>query len=388
MRDPARDGVRELLWGFLGALRAEGLAVSPARTEDFFRALAVSAPRDAVALYWRARLTLVDDVGLIPAFDAVFGSWMLREEPADPAGHGSTGVPAPRGQDTGEPPVDEAVLGGGARAGADTVTRTRAFGATGDRARLLRALEAEWPRALPTTRSRRRRLSRSRGTLALRATARLARRTGGEIVYLRREVRPPRNRPVLLLVDVSGSVKQHTPDLLRLAHTAVRAEGRAEVFTFGTRLTRVTTALAHPDTGRSLAAVAHAVSDVDGGTAIGGALDEFVANPRFLSLARGAVVIVVSDGLERGDCDLMLRRARRLSLLGHRLLWWSPLACSPGYRPVTRGIAGVLPWLDHLGGVGDLPTALAELRHLPGVRARPRREALRDWRPAHPGRYR
>ncbi|MEU3269909.1 VWA domain-containing protein [Saccharomonospora sp. NPDC006951] len=395
MRDPAGNGgteqVLERLWGFLGALRAEGIAGSPARREDFFRALAVSAPRDAAAFYWRARVTLVDDVRLVPAFDAVFGSWfLLREHPApvSPAGEESSGVPAPRGTDTGVLPPAEAVLGSGAHAGADTVTSTREFGATGDsRARLLRALEAEWRRVLPSVRSRRHRPSRSRGTLALRATARLACRTGGEVVYLRHLTRPPRLRPVLLLVDVSGSVKQHTPDLLRLAHAATRAAtGGAEVFTFGTRLTRVTAALAHPDTGRALTAVAHAVSDVDGGTAIGASLAEFIATPRFFSLARGAVVIVVSDGLERGDCDLMLRCTRRVALAGYRLLWWSPLACAPGYRPVTRGIAGVLPWLDRLGGVRDLPSGLAELRHVPDVCARPRREAFREWPDTNPRR--
>ncbi|MFC7640721.1 VWA domain-containing protein [Streptosporangium lutulentum] len=139
----------------------------------------------------------------------------------------------------------------------------------------------------------------------------------------------------------------------------------------------MTPALSHPHLDRALRAVSGKVTDADGGTAIGAALQEFLSVPRFTALARGALVIVLSDGLERGDHEPMVRATARLSRLGHRLVWWSPLACSPTYSPVTRAMAAQLPSLDHLGGVRDLPTGLAEVRRLPAVLSGPRRAAAR-----------
>ena len=119
--------------------------------------------------------------------------------------------------------------------------------------------------------------------------------------------------------------------------------------------------------------------DADGGTRIGAALQEFLANGRYVALARGALVIVLSDGLERGDPTAMAEGARRLARLAHRLVWWSPLACDPAYRPVTRGMQAILRELDALAGARDLRTLLEEVRRLPEASARPRRIATRAW---------
>jgi uncharacterized protein len=184
-----------------------------------------------------------------------------------------------------------------------------------------------------------------------------------------------------VLVDVSGSQRAHSPDLLRFAHAVVRASDRAEAFTFGTRLTRVTAELDTPDVDAALAAVSGCVLDADGGTRIGAVLEQFLAGGRTVALARGALVIVLSDGLERGDPAPMAAAARRLARLSHRLVWWSPLACDPAYRPVTRGMRAVLPELDALSGARDLPSLLEEVRRLPETCARPRRTAIRAWSP-------
>ena len=145
------------------------------------------------------------------------------------------------------------------------------------------------------------------------------------------------------------------------------------------RLTRVTPALDTPDVDRALEAVSGTVLDADGGTRIGAALQELLADGRSLARARGALVIVLSDGLERGDPTAMREAARRLARLGHRVAWWSPLACDPAYRPVTRGMRAVIGELDALSGARDLPTLLRELRRLPELEARPRRTASREW---------
>jgi uncharacterized protein with von Willebrand factor type A (vWA) domain len=369
------------LWGFLHALRRAGVGPAPPKQADFLRALAESAPRDIVSLYWYARVTLVSGVADLKTFDQVFDTWFRRGETETlvvPPEEDSE-VEAPHGGDDGELPPQDAVQGDGVEASALTVAGRRTFGRSDDRQRdLMRSLRTEWPARLPTMPSRRRRPARYGRRLDLRLIWRQARRNGGEIVRLRWTARPPRTRRLLLLVDVSGSLKQHTPELLRLAHAAVQgAPARTEVFTFGTRLTRVTAALSRAQVDRALEAVSGEVLDADGGTAIGAALEEFLGNPRFLALARGALVITLSDGLERGDCTAMVRSTERLSRLGHRLIWWSPLACSPTYRPVTRGMAEQLPSLDHLGGVRDLETGLAEVRRIPAVLAGPRRAAVR-----------
>lgn len=157
-------------------------------------------------------------------------------------------------------------------------------------------------------------------------------------------------------------MKQFSSDYLRFAHAVVAGCDRAEVFTFGTRLTRVTTTLRAHDVDAALESLARIVLDVDGGTQIGGSLQEFLRNPHFVTMARGALVLVLSDGLERGDCEAMTEGTRRLSRLSHQLAWWSPLACDPDYRPLTRGMAAVLDDLDALTGVRDLETALAGVR--------------------------
>ena len=291
-------------------------------------------------------------------------------------------IPPPDGVDgavvgSGSLSTSEARRGGGVEASGVTTTGGRTFARSDDRQReLMRVLRDAWPACLPVIPSRRRRPARAGRALDMRRVWRQARRDGGELTRLHWTTRPPRTRRLLLLLDVSGSLKRHTPDLMRLVYTA---PARTEVFTFGTRLTRVTSALARAGVDPALAAVSRAVTDADGGTAIGAALGRFLANPRYLALARGAVVVVISDGLERGDPTAMVRAAGRLSRLGHRLLWWSPLACSPTYRPVTRGMAAVLRHLDHLGGVRDLATGLSEVERIPAVAAGPRRAAFLSW---------
>ncbi|MEV0381626.1 VWA domain-containing protein [Nonomuraea sp. NPDC050643] len=382
MPDPATLAA-DHLWGFLTALRGAGVTAAPTKRADLLRTIAESPPPDPARLYWYARITLLQDVADLPAFDRVFDAWFRQGGPlpADARLEADDGAQSPGGPGEDDPPPREVRPGDGIEASVLSTYGTRDFGRTGERrAAFMRALEAAWPAALPAVPSRRRRPARSGDRLDVRHAWRRAQRHHGEIIQLRRLARPPRPRRLLLLVDVSGSLRRHTPDLLRAAHTALRAApARTEVFTFGTRLTRITAALSHPHADQALRAVSRLVTDADGGTAIGAALGRFLANPRFVALARGALVIVLSDGLERGDPDPMVRATARLSRLGHRLVWWSPLACSPAYRPVTRAMAAQLPSLDHLGGVRDLPTALEEVRRLPAVLSGPRRLAARRW---------
>lgn len=383
----AATRTREHLLAFLRALNECGLTVPATKQADFLLALTASPPDDVEALYWRGRITLATSSEDFALFDTVFdaffrGGRLVLEEPLQipPEAEGETA--APQSGDDGELAALEPKEGSGLAASPLESTGTRAFAPASDEEReTLREIASAVPAAMPACRARRPLPARRGGKLDLQRVLHNANRTGGEVLHLAWRRRPARARRVLLLIDVSASQRAHTPDLLRFAHEVVRGTERAEAFTFGTRLTRVTPALDTPDVDRALEALSDAVLDADGGTRIGVALQDLLADGRFLALTRGALIIVLSDGLERGDPSAMGDAARRLARLGHRLVWWSPLACDPAYRPVTRGMRAVLGELDALSGARDLTTLLRELRRLPEVEARGRRTAARSWHP-------
>jgi uncharacterized protein with von Willebrand factor type A (vWA) domain len=264
--------------------------------------------------------------------------------------------------------------GAGHEASVDDVFNRSAFPATSTaKRRLLVEAEAALARELPAQRARRYRPARRGDRLDLRPILRAAGRSGGDVVRLRWRHRPRRPRRVLMLVDVSGSLRQSSGDALRFAHALVRAVPRCEVYTFGTRLTRVTAQLSKRDVDTALDGLAGVVLDVNGGTRIGSALDEFLADARRTAAARDALVVIVSDGLERGDPGAMVAAVRRLGRLSHRVVWWSPLACGTDYQPLTRGMAAVVGDLDDLVGVRDLASALDAVGRLSALEAGRRR---------------
>ena len=181
------------------------------------------------------------------------------------------------------------------------------------------------------------------------------------------KARPDKPRRLLLLVDVSGSMKAHSEATLRFAQLLSRARPKVETFCFGTRLSRVTRTLKHRLPDEALARLSDLVFDFDGGTRIGASLDAFLSVSRYAALVRGAVTLVFSDGLERGEPDAMIHAVNRLARLSHRLIWVSPLAADPRYRPLTRAMAGILPVLDGLADGGDLPALERLLHALPAI---------------------
>jgi uncharacterized protein with von Willebrand factor type A (vWA) domain len=381
---------RDHLHAFLRALEDAGVAVASPKKADFLVSLVASPPADVDGLYWRARVTLVGRPEDFAAFDAVFaaffgeGELLIEEEAEAPPDEGGE-TAAPQGGDEGALDTLEPREGSGLGASPLDLAHARRFAPASEQARDdLRALTGELARVLPQIAARRSARARRGPVLDIRRVLAAANRSGGEIVSFAWRRRPPRPRRVLVLIDVSGSCKASSPDLLRFAHEVVRATDRAEAFTFGTRLTRVTRELDTADVDAALEGLSDCVLDADGGTRIGVALAQFLANSRYVALARGALVIVLSDGLERGDPALMVGATRRLARLAHRLVWWSPLACDPAYQPVTRGMRGILGDLDALGGARDLTTLLEEVRRLPETSARPRRTASRAWSAIQP----
>jgi uncharacterized protein with von Willebrand factor type A (vWA) domain len=197
----------------------------------------------------------------------------------------------------------------------------------------------------PRRPSRRRRRHARGDTIDLRASIRRARRTGGDPASLVRRRVTERRRRVVLLADVSGSMEAYSRAYLYLLHGAVRAL-RAETFVFSTRLTRVTRTLALHDPERALATAMAETDDWSGGTRIGSALKEFNDRWGRRGLARGAVVVIVSDGWESGDVSELGRQMDRLSRLAHRIVWVNPRSQRPEYEPLVGGMAAALPHVD------------------------------------------
>jgi uncharacterized protein with von Willebrand factor type A (vWA) domain len=196
----------------------------------------------------------------------------------------------------------------------------------------------------------------------LRASIRASLRHGGELIERRWRAPAPRLRPLVLVVDVSGSMAPYARMLLQYVHTAVVARRRVEAFALGTRLTRITRELAGRDADRALGRATEAVVDLGGGTRIGEALAT-LNRVHGRRLGRGAVVVILSDGWDRGDPELLAAEMARLRRSAYRLVWLNPLAADPGYEPLTRGMQAALPHTDHLLAGNSLASleALADL---------------------------
>jgi uncharacterized protein with von Willebrand factor type A (vWA) domain len=185
----------------------------------------------------------------------------------------------------------------------------------------------------------------ARGAVDLRRTSQDSIRTSGELVRLLHRRRRVRRRPLVLLCDVSGSMEKYSRLLLVFAHAIARRED-VETFVFSTRLTRVTRMLRQRDIDRALHGVGHTVHDFSGGTRIGQALHEFNRRWARRVLGHGAIVIIISDGWDRGDVGLLETELTHLRRSAHRLIWLNPLLGTEGYEPLTRGMAAALPHCD------------------------------------------
>jgi uncharacterized protein len=229
----------------------------------------------------------------------------------------------------------------------------------------VRRLLAQAPWRVAERRTRRLRPSRT-GSIDLRRSARHAIRSSGELMALFRRKPRVRRRPLVLICDVSGSMERYSRLLMIFAHAIARRED-LEAFVFSTRLTRITRLLRHRDLDRALESVSKGVHDFSGGTRIGDALGDFNRKWARRVLGHGAVVLIVSDGWDRGDPQHLVAELIHLRRSSHRLIWLNPLLGSRGYEPLTRGMAAALPHCDdflaahNVAALEDLGSLLASL---------------------------
>lgn len=354
------NGPARIVAGFARALRSVGVAVPTGSAILYSEALSLVGLEDPEHVYWAGRATLVRRPEDFDIYDRVFSSFwtditampLSREwaqpvtlavddddDDADDAGEG----------DRGDDPQGGEVKA--LRWSAAEILANRDMGALSaeewaEAAQLISTLRITTQlrpsrRSRPTTR-------RSGDHPDLRRTFRRNMRHGGIPVHRAWRETVERPRRLVFLLDVSGSMESYSRGLARFAHAAVasRRAGRVEVFTIGTRLTRITRQMGRRDPEAALRAVAGAVSDWSGGTRLGESLQHFNDLWGVRGMARGAVVVICSDGWDRGDPEVVAGEMARLARVARRVIWVNPLKASPGYAPLARGMAAALPYVD------------------------------------------
>lgn len=345
------------------ALRREGLTVGSGQVATYCDAVARLEPCDRHDLYWAGRACLLSRQEDAAAYDRVFQRYFGGPDGAM-VGLVSGRVPqvsvaASRERAAAEPELDQTGPEGAPRgtvaSGAEVLRHKRFDECSATELAELRVLMARI-RLRPPSRRVRRTLPSARGRYPdLRRTIRRSLRTNGELLPMSRRTRRARPRRLVLLLDVSGSMAGTSRALLQFCHSATSAiRTRTEVFCFGTRLTRVTDELRHRQPDQALTNAADAVVDWEGGTRIGDSLGAFVRTWGRRGMARGAVVVVCSDGLERGDPAVLAGEMAKLARLSHRIVWVNPLKADPRYQPLAGGMRAALPHVDALVSGHDL----------------------------------
>lgn len=362
------------LLGFARLLRAASLGGSTEQAVAFLEAVALLGPRSMDDIRKAALATLAPRPDDRTEFEALFRAWFWGEGLAVATGDSDDETRiAESGAARERTVVKERAETGGELASAAERLATRTFRSDDDR---LAAFRRALPSMLPQRRSLQHVSAASRGKPDLRRSLRAIVQADGDVPALHLRRRPLVQRRLVLMIDISGSMKQHTADHLKLAHAVVQGASRAEVFTLGTRLTRITPALRVADCGRALARAAETVEDWDGGTRIGPTLLAFLSVPRFAAMAQGAAAVILSDGLERGDPSDMTRALRRLSARAVRLSLATPLAADPRFRPRTAALQAALPLLDDLVDGSSIESLTSFVLSL----ARPAPSAEDVWR--------
>ena len=341
--------------GFGRLLRSLGLAVPIGSVLDFIESVGLLGIDTRDAVYWAARSTLIhrpEDLGL---FDRAFHVWWEQQrsrgsddQPDEPLkitiavddGDDEQGDDDHTSQGNDDPTVQ-------LRFSATEVLRHKDFASySDDELELAQVMMSSLRLAGPPRHSFRQRPARRGSTPDLRATVRASLRAGGEPIN--RKWRDPgeRMRRLVLLLDVSGSMEPYARGMLRFVHAAVAGRQRVEAFALGTRLTRVTRELSARDPDRALQQATARVLDWSGGTRLGECLMRFNDEWGVRGMARGAIVVILSDGWDRGDPAVLGEQMQRLHRITFRTIWVNPLKVTPGYAPLARGMAAALPFVD------------------------------------------
>jgi uncharacterized protein len=352
-----------VLVGFARELRDAGVAVGSGEILGYCTAMGTLDPTDLVDLYWAGRVTLVSRRDHLPVYDRVFRRYFLdgaddlpepvrlaiRATQAQAVVDVPETEPGRAGQQEDETPL-------GLMASDVDALKHKSFAAcTPEELAAVHRIMKRIRVTPPRRRTRRTERAPSGSRPDMRRTVRETMRTHGEPAELFWRRRKLRQRPLILILDVSGSMADYSRNLLQFAYSTRRATSRVEVFCFGTRLTRITRELEHRRPDQALERAARVVFDWDGGTRIGESLDAFVRDWGRRGTCRGGIVVICSDGLDRGDPGVLATAAERLSRLSHRVVWLNPhKGDNRDFRPSTLGMMVVEPYVDRVLSGHDL----------------------------------
>jgi len=374
--EPTDIAIVDRLVEFGTALRDAGLTVGIDDVLTFCAGVAELTPSDPEDVYWSGRATLVNRREHIPIYDEVFRRFFLHvpdgaanKKPKDvKVPQGSTGtinIPdsEPGEQESKEPPL---VLG--LEASSLEIERTKRFSACSDEELAsVRRMIARIRLEPPKRRTRRSNPDPSGATLDIRRMARQAMNLNDSAPSLLQMDRKRKPRPLVLLLDVSGSMADHSRNLLQFAYSMRRAAQKVEVFCFGTRLTRITPLLDRRSPDAAMRLAAEKVVDWDGGTRIGESVETFVRRWGRRGLSRGATVLICSDGLDRGDPAKLADAMEKLERLSHRIVWMNPLHDVHVGAPPTLAMAVAGPHIDEVASGNDLGSLEAFAARLPQI---------------------
>jgi uncharacterized protein len=366
------NGFVTVLVEFGRALRSKGLSVGSGDVLTYCAAMAPLDPTDLIDLYWAGRTTMIVRREDLPVYDEVFRAFFLASDSpvqkmlkikAQAAAEAEAAFDVPAAEPSGKEQEEETLLG--LMASNVETLKHRSFGECSDEElAAIRRIMARIKFTPPKRRTRRTRTSSDGRKPDMRRTIRESMRTNGEMVELYWRRRRVRLRPLILILDVSGSMSDYSRALLQFAYSAKRASQKVEVFCFGTRLTQVTKPLQTRKPDEALARASELVVDWEGGTRIGDSIDKFVRTWGRRGMCRGGVVVICSDGLDRGDPELLSDSMERLSRLCHNIVWMNPhKGNNADYQPTTVGMLAAEPHIDVLLSGHDL-SSLEELATL------------------------
>ena len=351
---------------FCRVLREHGLLVGPQETADAIRALGIVDLMDYRCVYWTLRNLLPSRHEELHVFDRLFKKFWDFEPPSrrpstESGVRQADGMREFRPRPSTTPPPDDDPSSADTflqlvRTGASSTEVLSERDLTGlrpDELSELSRIASRIVRALASRPGRRRRRHKRKGTPDLRGTLRLSLMTGGEpirVPRLRRVHRVPR---LIMLMDVSGSMDRHSRLLMQLAYAVAQHTKRLETFVFSTSMTRVTRQLGAPSLGQALERIGRIVDHWSGGTRIGESIERI--NTRYEAMQnRHTTVFLLSDGWETGDPQHLAREIGRMQRRVRSIVWLNPLLGTPDYRPLTRGLQVVMPYVDHFVPAGDI----------------------------------
>jgi uncharacterized protein len=400
-RSSAHQAVMAAAVGLARALREFGLSASVDSEHTFLRSLALIDVRDKVQMFWAGHAAFVHSPDQLPIYETVFerfweGVPLIVQERGSEHGesdarmmgahHGGEALPQFGGEGREATPLDGDTMRAdreipnadgddgrshqqfgvlAAYSAEESPSVEDKLGLTDDELLAMRYLAQEIKRQAPARRSRRARASGCGNRFDVRSTVRQSLATDGEVFKLSFSAPTLRPRRLLFICDVSGSMDRYSRVLLASLKAAIGAARKAEAFVFATQLTRLTKSLSGHDLEQALEKSRAAIPDWSGGTRIGGALSTFNATYGRRGFARGAIVIVVSDGWDRGDPEVLAAEVRRLQLQSRRLVWINPRPMSVDQQPLAIGMRAAMPYVDDFVPGHD-PRAIAGLAHLIG----------------------